>query len=141
VGAAIARLALPPCIRQQNGGSFHWTGLSIWFGPAPLPPPPSYAGVPVDGHLCFALINAFADAMRGPKGADTPISMVFAGRANRIEAGLIARAGDDDAALNSVRESLLAAADKFDTAAFDALEEPEAEAIMNWCEKLAGPDE
>jgi hypothetical protein len=70
-----------------------------------------------------------------------PLSIVFAGRANCIEAGLIAKAGDDDATLDGLRETILAAADKFDTTAFDALEEPKVEAIMNWCERLAAPDD
>ena len=34
-----------------------------------------------------------------------------------------------------------AAEDNFDPAAFDALEEEQAENIMLWCEQLAGPDE
>jgi hypothetical protein len=113
----------------------------LWFGPAPLPQPPAYADKPVDAYLCFALNSAFSDAMVQGAGGDTPISMVFARRANRIEAGLMEKAGDDEAAAEQVGSDLLGAAADFDAVAFDALEEREAETIMTWCDKLAGPDD
>ncbi|MDG2003885.1 MAG: hypothetical protein P8J20_11190 [Novosphingobium sp.] len=113
----------------------------VWFGPPPLPTAPHYAGKQVDANLCFALHGAFAEAISARQGGDTDISKVFARRANRIEAALLDKAGDDDAARECVVEKLRTAAANLDVVAFDALDEPHAETIMTWCERLAGPDE
>ena len=114
---------------------------ALWSGPTPLPPAPSYNGKPVDALFCFALNSVFSSATYMQAGSDTPISIEFARRANRFEAGLVEKAGDDAAALRAADDAMLAAIDTFDTPAWDALAEPEAEKIMSWCEKLAGPDE
>lgn len=113
---------------------------SLWSGDGMVPQAPTFHGRSVDAPFCFALNSVLSQAARDQAGGDTASSMAFARRANRIEAALLARAGKDEAALQAAQDSLLAAIDSFDAAAWDALEEQAAEAIMIWCEQLAGPD-
>lgn len=107
----------------------------IWDGERPIIPAPRAAAVAVpdaDPPRCFALMASIAEAIRQSAKGDTAESMAFARMANRIEASWLV-GGGDLAALGSAR-------DQFDADAFDALAEPEAEAIITGCQTLAGPD-
>ena len=107
-----------------------------WAAGAVLPPP-SYHDKPVDAYFCYALESAFAQAL----APQPEIAKVFAGRADRIEEALLEEEGQDQAARQDVRDGLANLAASFDIPTWDALPEVEAEAIMTWCDTLAGPDE
>lgn len=107
---------------------------------ASSPAVPRFAGAAVSPTFCFALNARFSDAIRQKEGRDTAESMAFARRANRIELALLEPFGDDDAR-SEQRAKLIAAIEAFDVKAFDALPEPEAEAIITHCLGLAGNDE
>ena len=112
----------------------------LWDTP-PLPAAPLYDGAPIDAVFCHAVADGFATAMAGQAGEDNPVAAMFAAQAQRLEQSALAGAGEDEAARAAVRERLAQGAAAFDPAAWDALDETEAESIMQWCERAAGPAE
>lgn len=102
--------------------------------------PPVFAGAPVSSAFCYALNAIFADAIRQQAKRDTAVSMAFSRAAARIEAKVMAPFADNVEARVAEEAKLLAALERFDEKAFDALQEPEAEAIISYCNDMAGPD-
>ncbi|MEY4270794.1 MAG: hypothetical protein RLZZ58_2010 [Pseudomonadota bacterium] len=103
------------------------------LSPLMLPP---IAAIEIEAPYCYALFFNFGDAIRQKEGRDTAESMAFTRKANRIESAMIA----DGGGAAQVAAALVAAVAKFDTDAFDALPEADAETIMSACDTIAGPD-
>ncbi len=124
----------PPWADQQKQAC-----ADLWA--AAEPPAPSYQGGPVDTAFCNTLWTTFAEAMATMPGDSARIAPIFQARADRIRANMIAEEGGDTKAAAMV-DALLAISDSnFDVEEWDALPELEAEEIMLWCERQAGPDE
>lgn len=105
------------------------------------PPAPSYQGEPVDTAFCNTLWTTFAETMAAMPGDSAMIAPIFQARADRIRADMIAEEGGDDKAEAMVDALLAVSGANLNVEEWDALPEPEAEEIMLWCERQAGPDE
>jgi hypothetical protein len=104
------------------------------------PPGPSYNGEPVDAAFCNTVWTMFAEAMAQMPGDSARIAPIFQARADRIRAQMIAEEGGD-AKAEALVDAVLAISDSnLVPEEWEALPEVEAEAIMGWCEGLAGPD-
>ncbi len=105
------------------------------------PPAPSYNGEPVDAAFCNTVWSMFAEAMAQMPGDSARIAPIFQARADRIRTQMIADEGGDDKG-EALVDAVLAISDSnLAPEEWDALPEVEAEAIMGWCEGMAGPDE